>query len=200
MRIDHVIYASGDLSSTVRRFEKEYGLEAGGGGVHPRLGTRNSLVPVGGRQYIELMAVAEPGASFLAVGVAEVLTTGERPFAVSIEPDDLDATASRLGLQITEGERRSTSGRVLRWRSAGLREAAGPSHLPFFVDWGDSDPDLPSLNSDVDGVAWMELGGDEDHVRRWLGDGRELPLRFSDGPTGPLALGLRRGSDIVVIR
>lgn len=201
VRIDHVIYATDSLSNEVDRFRERYGLTAGGGGAHSRLGTRNALVPIGGRQYIELMAVTAPGASFLASGVSEILATGNRLFAVSIEPDDLDATASRLGLEVEAGERRSTSGKVVRWRMAGLRVAVGPLHLPFFIDWGDSDPDLdPSLNPTVGGIEWIELGGDGNSVRAWLGDEGALPLRFREGPPGPLALALRGESGTLVIQ
>lgn len=202
MRIDHVIYATRDLTSAIRHFDEEYGLAASRGGVHPQLGTCNSLVAVGRRQYIELMAVADPAAgTFLVESLTEALAGGDGLFAMSVEPEDLEQTVTRLGLQIAEGERRSTSGRVIRWRMAGLKEAAGPRRLPFFVDWGDSDPDLDeSQNGDVDGIAWVELGGDERTARRWLGEGVALPLRFAAGPPGPLALGLRRGSETVVIR
>jgi hypothetical protein len=202
MRIDHVIYATHDLAASARRFEEEYGLVASGGGVHPKLGTCNSLVPIGKGQSLEFMAVADPGSnSFLVKGLTEVLAEGDRLFAVSIAPDDLDETVSRLGLQITQGERRSTSGRLIHWRMAGLPMAASPSHLPFFVDWGDSDPELDSsLNRDVEGVEWIELGGDEQELRKWLGDAGALPVRFADGPPGPLALALRRGPEIVVVR
>jgi hypothetical protein len=202
VRIDHVIYATRDLTSAIRLFDEEYGLAASRGGVHPQLGTCNSLVAVGRRQYIELMAVADPAAgSILVESLTQALADGDGLFAVSVEPEDLEETAARLDLQIAEGERRSTSGRVIRWRMAGLKDAAGPRRLPFFVDWGDSDPDLDeSQNVEVGGIAWVELGGDEQTVRRWLGEGVGLPLRFAAGPPGPRALGLRRGSEIVVIR
>lgn len=201
MRIDHVIYATWDVSTAVNTFADEYGLAANGGGIHPHLGTRNVLVPTGARQYIELMAVDDPGASVLASGVANLLDTGRHLFALSVEPDNLDKTASRLGLQVIEGERRSTSGRVVRWRMAGLSEAAGPTRLPFFVDWGDSDPDVDrSLNHGVDGIEWVELGGDERVIRAWLGGGDDLPLRFGGGEPGPQAVGIRRGQSTITIQ
>jgi len=202
VRIDHVIYASHDLAETSRRFEADYGLSSAGGGVHPKLGTCNTLIPVGDGQYIELMAVADPeSTSFLVRGLTEVLERGERLFALSVAPDDLDATASRLGVPVTHGERRSTSGRVIRWRMAALSVAAGPSHLPFFVDWGESDAELDtSINRDAEGIEWVELGGDEQTTRQWVGDGGSLPIRFAEGPPGPLALGVRRGRETIVVR
>lgn len=196
-----MIYATDNLSTAVDTFAVEYGLAACGGGVHPHFGTRNALVPAGSRQYIELMAADDPTASFLASGVADLLGTGRNLLALSVEPDDLDETASRLGLQVTGGERRSTSGRVIRWRMAGLAEAAGSTRLPFFVDWGDSDPDIDrSLNPEVDGIEWVELGGDEGVVRAWLGGGDDLPLRFRDGEAGLLAVGIRREGHTITIR
>jgi Glyoxalase-like domain len=201
VRIDHVIYAARDLGATARRFEEEYGLASSGGGVHPKLGTCNTLVPVGNGQYIELMAVADPErTSYLVEGLVDVLVDGDRLFAVSIAPDDLVETASRLGIPVTQGERRSTTGRLIRWRMAALPVAASPSRLPFFVDWGDSDAELDlSLNPGVHGIEWIELGGEEEAVRQWVGDAGTLPFRFADGPPGPVALGLRKGTEILVV-
>jgi len=201
VRIDHIIYATGDLARAVRHFEQDYGLAASGGGIHPRLGTCNALVPVGNRQYVELMAVADPSAdTYLVEALSDKVATGDRLFAVCVEADDLDVTAARLGIAITLGERRGSTGRVVRWRMAGLASTIGPDGNPFFIDWGDSDPDLDtSVNADVDGVAWVDMGGEESSVRQWVGEDDPLPFRFRGGPPGPLAIGLRRGDETVVI-
>ena len=59
VRIDHVIYATGDLDTAAARVESELGLNAVRGGRHEGHGTHNRIVPLGGG-YLELMAVADP--------------------------------------------------------------------------------------------------------------------------------------------
>lgn len=46
-RIDHVIYAVGDLEADAARFRDELGLESVVGGRHPGWGTANRIVPLG---------------------------------------------------------------------------------------------------------------------------------------------------------
>ena len=200
MRVDHVIFGVADLDLAVERFAERYQLAAQAGGEHPQLGTRNCLVPVGDGQYVELMAVADPASSHpLPRFLSAAIVTGDRPVALCIAPDDLDATAGRLALAVVDGERRTPAGAVVRWRMAGLESALGPERLPFFIDWGGDGPGLdPALNGDCGGIAWVELGGDPGSARRWLGD-EAPPLRFGDGGPGPLAVGIRRGGEILVV-
>lgn len=202
-QIDHVIYAVRDLSSAARRFAEELGLETSGGGEHPQLGTRNEIVPVGHGQFIELLAVADETSEHpLPLALSSWLQSGERPVAVCLRPDDLDAVAERLSLTITPAERHNTDGEVLHWRLAGVEAALGPERLPFFIDWQGAerqrDPEHAQA-ARTDGIAWVEHGGDAERIAQWVGD-RELPLRVVPGQPGPRAIALRRGSEQIVVR
>jgi hypothetical protein len=202
VRIDHVIFGVADLDAAAERFADRYGLAAQAGGEHPQLGTRNCLVPVGAGQYVELMAVADPHSGHpLPRFVVERIAGGDRPVAVCVAPDDLDAVAGRLSLEIVDGERHTPAGAVVRWRMAGLEAALGPDRLPFFIDWRGGGPGLdPALNRDCAGIAWVELGGDAARFRLWVGDDGLLPVRFEESEPGPMAVAVRRGDDVVVLR
>lgn len=202
MRVDHVIFGVADLDVARRRFADEFGLEAQTGGEHPQLGTRNCLVPVGEGQYLELMAVADPDPArplprFLTARIA----AGDRAIAMCVATEDLDAVAARLSLEVVAGERRTPDGDVVRWRMAGLEAALGPERLPFFIDWMDGGPGLDrSLNRHCGGIAWVELGTEPGRFGQWVGAGAELPARFVDADPGPVAVGVRRDEDVVVVR
>ncbi len=58
MRIDHVIYATGDLDAASERITRELGLEVRPGGRHEGQGTHNRIVPLGAT-YLELMAISD---------------------------------------------------------------------------------------------------------------------------------------------
>lgn len=203
MRIDHVVYAVSDLERAEVRFAREYGLEAAGGGEHPAFGTRNRILPVGFGEYIELMAVADESSKHpLAHALWEAVREGDRPLALCLRPESLDAAAKRLGLDITPGERRNPGGEVVRWRLAGLDAALGPERLPFFIDWQGVAERLDRRHAAAartDGIAWVECGGDRERLAKWIG-GDEVPVRVVDGEPGPRAVAVRLGADTVIVR
>ena len=56
MRLDHLSYAAGPdgLASTAKRLGGLLGKEFADGGVHPRFGTRNMILPLAGDTYLEI--------------------------------------------------------------------------------------------------------------------------------------------------
>ena len=65
MRLDHLSYAAGPdgLESTARRIGALLGREFLDGGVHPRFGTRNMVLPLADRTYLEIVEVLDHPAS-----------------------------------------------------------------------------------------------------------------------------------------
>src|ERR1700709_1926560 len=65
MRVDHVSYAaeSGGLRETAQRVSDAVGGAGGEGGVHPRVGRANMILPLAGRRYVEVVEVLDHPAS-----------------------------------------------------------------------------------------------------------------------------------------
>ncbi|HEV8564546.1 MAG TPA: VOC family protein [Actinomycetota bacterium] len=196
LRIDHVVRAVPDLDQAAARFLDTYGLASVPGGRHPGWGTGNRLVPLG-NDYVELISVVDrPEAQKTEFGrtMVERIAEGEQWFAVCLADDDIDATATRLGLEISTGFRILPDGAVVRWRSAGLGAANREPWLPFFIEW-DVPPELHPARAAVThravptGIAWVELAGDSESLQRWLG-GADLPFRMIDGKPDIRSVGI----------
>jgi hypothetical protein len=201
-RIDHVLYGVRDLGVAARRFEADYGLTAAGGGSHGELGTANLLIPMGD-QYLELITVADPESPHpLAVALGSWIAGGDRFFSMAVEVDDVDATADRLGSTVLDGTRTGPDEARVSFRLAGF-ETALAERLPFFIEWGDGrEHRLPApgakANPDARGVAWVELGGDGERVRAWLGGDVE-GVRLVGGEPGVRAMAVATDEGEVVV-
>ena len=123
--IDHAVLAVGDLDEAGARILRTHGLASVPGGVHPRWGTANRIIPLG-RDYLELIAVVDPAvADTTAFGRTLLALTadGRDQWAeLCVADTDIDATAARLGLEVEAGLRTTPDGREIRWHGAGLEE------------------------------------------------------------------------------
>jgi hypothetical protein len=186
VRIDHVIYVTGDLDAAAGRVRSDLNLTVLEGGRHEGHGTHNRIVPLGGG-YLELMAIADPDeASGSPIGgavQARLAEHGEGLFAWAVAADDLDSIAERLESPVTPIEREGLSARLV-----GVGESLGNPSLPFFIerDVGVADPGAAGT---AGGITWLEVAGDRDTLAEWLG-GNELPVRVVDGPAGVRAMGI----------
>jgi hypothetical protein len=78
---------------------------------------------------------------------------------------------------------------------AAVAQAMAEPWLPFFIQ---RDPGIanPGASGDAGGIAWIELAGDAERLRTWLG-GEELPVRYAaDATSGLRAVGLGSGAVI----
>lgn len=174
VRIDHVIYATADLDAAEAKM-RDFGLDVAPGGRHDGLGTHNRLVPLGGA-YLELLAIHDPAeAEGVGFGRA-LLERGEGLLGWAAAVDDLAAVVERLGVSVMTVSRDGITGQV-----AGVEEAARAPYLPFFIEREGSRGES--------GISWLEVGGDAERLREWLG-GAELPVRVVDGPPRVLAVGV----------
>jgi hypothetical protein len=197
--IDHVVLAVGDLEEAGERLHREHGLASVPGGVHPRWGTANRIVPLG-RDYVELIAVVDPevgGTTALGRALVELTADGrDRWFALCLSDTEIEATAERLGLAVEPGERARPDGERLRWRGAGIEDDHRDAWLPFFIAWdvpASMHPGRTPIGRDASvlGIARVEVAGDAERLREWLGpSGDGLPIDVVDGERGVRAVEL----------
>ena len=162
-----------DLASAARHFEERFGLASLEGGRHPSWGTANRIVPLGDA-YLELVAIVDPDVavgSTLGRWVADRATDAGRPLGWAVRTDDLDVVAGRLGLGIEPGSRSRPDGSEVRWRSAGVGEAAAEPCLPFFIEWAEGVglPGRSGVPADI-ALERVLVRGDAERLSSWLGE------------------------------
>lgn len=158
-----------------------------------------------GASYLELVAVVDPPAasdSSFGRWVARGASPPGRPLGWAVRTSRLDTIARRLGLTVYSGVRVAPSGEVLRWRSAGMDQAAAEPSLPFFLEWA-AGVRLPGTAPAVHpgapaGISRLHLEGNPDHLAAWLGR-HTLPIVVRTGRPAVTAIVLATATDEIVL-
>lgn len=143
--LDHLVYAAPDLPGSVARFAEKCGVEPAPGGSHPGFGTRNFLLALGPRCYLELIGPDPEQPDFAGTRPFGLDTVdGPRLVTWALAADRLDARlaeAKALGYdggRVFSMNRRRADGATLTWElgaQPGLPLALG-GVVPFLIDWG----------------------------------------------------------------
>jgi len=153
--LDHILLGCNDLDTGIAFVEEHTGVRPAFGGVHPGRGTRNALLSLGERRYLEVIAPdpkQESGQSYAARQLAMIkeLRT-PRLIGWAAHPGNVEALVTKLreaGIA-TEGPRPGSrarpDGRVLKWKSVALADDRDGT-LPFFIEWS-ADSTHPSVDA-----------------------------------------------------
>ncbi|MGB7817909.1 MAG: VOC family protein [Ornithinibacter sp.] len=174
MRVDHVVYAAerDGLRATSQRLAELIGVEPVDGGVHPRFGTRNIILPLAHERYVEVVEVLDHPASDKApfgqvVRARSECGGGWLGWVVCV--DDITEQETRLGREAVQGNRHRPDGVELRWKQLGVKGLQADPQLPFFVQWEQGVPH-PSDDAHTEvTIDSLQIAGDPDRVREWLG-------------------------------
>jgi len=142
-RVDHLVYATPDVTLGIDAVEKLLGIRATPGGQHPGAGTRNALVALGPASYLEIIGPdpeqpQPPGQRRFGIDDLKA----PRLAAWAAKAQDLErlvADAARNGVKlgaVGAGSRKRPDGVLLSWRFTSPATVLGDGIVPFFIDWG----------------------------------------------------------------
>lgn len=206
--LDHLLLGSNDLDRGIAYVEEQTGVRAAAGGVHPGRGTRNAVLSLGDRRYLEIIA-PDPGQDKVpdfAAPLVNLLKSASFPRLVgwAAHPGDLDALAQTLkesGITIDgprAGSRQRPDGRLLKWKTLNLHDDHN-GVLPFFIEW---DPNSPHPSIDAPAGCRLEHFAIADPDAPGLAricDRLGLQVRIEPAGTRELRariVGLRGGLDV----
>lgn len=141
-QLDHIILGGPDLEALEQYVEEQLGVAPVRGGSHAGWGTRNSLLGLGGRQYLELVAPdpeqqePERPRPFRVDELSEPTLVG---WAVRVDDVPALVTSSReRGYDPGEAfqmSRRTSDGTELTWQMTPT-ETGLSGAVPFVIGWG----------------------------------------------------------------
>lgn len=197
MRLDHVSYAAPveHLADTVQRIGSALGAAFTDGGIHPRFGTRNFILPLAGGTYLEVVAALDHPAADRAPFGRAVRARAEEGggwmgWVVAVR--DMAGVEARLGRPAVDGHRVRPDGFDLRWQQVGVLDTMEDSQLPFFVSWETDADQHPSAGGHAAAISGLEIAGSPQRICDWLGEPAADPLEDvevawldEDDPAGP---------------
>ena len=176
MHLDHVSFAVGPdgLAGTTAELGRLLGATFLDGGAHPRFGTRNMILPLKNRQYLEIVEVLDHPASDKAAfgkAVRERSDAGGGWMAWCVSVDDMEEVERRIGRHAVPGNRRRPDGFNLQWRQIGTSSMRADPQLPYVTSWDIDPSEHPSqmAPSDVELVA-LDIAGSPQRLSDWLGE------------------------------
>jgi hypothetical protein len=149
--VDHLLLGTADLDGGIAWVEERTGVRPAPGGSHPGRGTRNAVMSLGGRHYLEVIA-PDPAQTTIAEQFRD-LPSLARPTIITwaVNTTEIDALADRFRSQnvsatpVLPGSRKALDGRTLAWKALGVDSPAGRL-APFFIQWS-ADTTHPSQTS-----------------------------------------------------
>src|SRR5256884_1910239 len=184
--LDHIILGCKDLDRGIDLIEENTGVRPAIGGVHPGRGTRNALLSLGERSYLEIIA-PDPAQQKIVHFPQIRQMTDPRLIGWAVHPPDIAAVAKQLSenkIAFTgpdDGSRKRPDGRVLNWKTINLADDRG-GLLPFFIEWS-----VDSVHPSKDTSAHCELdyfeilSADPEELSSTLKRiGLDLPVQRSD--------------------
>ena len=201
--LDHIILGCTDLDAGIELVFSRLGVRATPGGVHPGAGTKNALLSLGTRRYLEIMA---PDPSQPDSPDVRDVRTLKQPALVgwAEHRDHLEEFAGVLhaaGIDSAgpaPGSRRRPDGTVLDWKSLALKQ---DEHgiLPFFIEWGASSVHPSADSPQGCGIDSLEITTPNPVSLRTLSQKLDMDVAIGQsqtprliahlhGPAGSLAL------------
>jgi len=147
-----------DLKTGLEWFRQKTGVLPELGGIHPGLSTRNALVSLGGRQYLEILAPDpqqagnERTAELLMLDSPKLVLWASATSEIDTLADN--AKAAKLAVAgPADGSRMRPDGKLLKWRLLNVARDADKdivyfNVIPFFIQW-DKESLHPSQDSPI---------------------------------------------------
>ena len=172
MRLDHISYAAShdQLIDVVQRLGSRIGSAFIDGGIHPRFGTRNFVLPLKNGHYLEVVCpINHPAADRSPFGkiVTKRANEGGGWLTWVVATDDISLVENRLQRKSIEGHRTRPDGTDLKWKQLGVLGTLEDSQLPFFIEW--ETKEHPSIDGKhIAEIIKIEISGDKNKVKNWI--------------------------------
>jgi hypothetical protein len=151
-QVDHLVYATPDLEASIEELKGILGVQAIPGGRHPAWRTRNALISLGEKTYLEIIgpdpeqpAPDEPRPFDIdRLQAPQLVTWAVHRADLRQVADEAKRHGVNLGV-VLSGSRGRPDGVLLSWELTDPFQPRANGIVPFFIDWGETPHPAGSL-------------------------------------------------------
>lgn len=157
----------------MQRLGSQLGAGFSDGGLHPRFGTRNFVLPLAGGVYLEIVeALDHPAVEAAPFGraVKARAEAGGGWLSWVVGVTDLAAVEHRLGRPAASGHRVRPDGYDLRWKQIGINDTTNDPQLPWFIHWESDKSEHPAAAGGKVRLERLDIAGERTTVVDFLGE------------------------------
>lgn len=141
-KVDHIVYAVPDLEKGIDHIHQLLGVRPTFGGYHTTQGTKNAILNLGDRIYLEILAVDESNKAISSdrwMGIDLIQSAKITRWAIT--SDDLGDDAAKLKAYHPDlstqsgGQRKMTNGELLQWQMILPAPSPEVELMPFMINW-----------------------------------------------------------------
>ena len=142
--IDHLVYGVPDLEKAISELELLLGVRAIEGGRHKTKGTRNALINLGSKCYLELLAIDRDSNVVRPRWMGIDHLTSAKCLRWSLQTQAIEQDADLLSTydpqlaKIDEGQRWTPDNKLLKWQMTLPLASPEVELMPFLIDWSQS--------------------------------------------------------------
>lgn len=141
-KLDHLLWAAPDLDAAITTMQNLSGATVHPGGSHPGNGSRNALLGLDHKTYLEI--IAPDPAQELAGTMGELMSALPKPtlYTFAVACAEFEITRTRLqniGLEMKKpvaSSRALDDGSILEWEIAVIVGHQFGPLVPFLINWG----------------------------------------------------------------
>ena len=144
-RVDHLVWSTPDLDAGIRQIEQLTGVRATAGGSHPGVGSRNALLSLGPRTYLEIIGPDPHQEAYRTPRVFQLDNISE-PRLVTWAANTTDL-ANCADMSFSDGQslgslvamsRQRADGVILEWEMTDPYIEVDDGVVPFLINWGET--------------------------------------------------------------
>lgn len=203
-KIDHIVYCVPNLEKAVADLESKLGIKAKIGGRHLTEGTKNAIINLGNKCYLEILAIDHnnkeiQGPRWMGIDLIQspkITRWALKSSNINEDSKALSKHNPQMG-QVQGGSRKMQNGDTLTWEIAMPLSQPEIEIAPFITDWSNSETHPTDNLNDQCELLELRLMHPKSHEFKNLFDTMNIDIRITFSEKASIGISIKCPNGIV---